>query len=205
MAWKLSQSSEGRILVATLLLAGIALNSFAGAGIGLMTFVADEQQLRSLTFWMLGGLGGATWKLLMVTGMFGAIGVFLQIRKAHALNLMTFGESDAYHMGVEIESLKRQVIFGATLSVAVAVAASGGIGFIGLVVPHLLRMFGGAEHRFLMWASAMGGSILLITADLIARTAVAPAELPVGILTALIGAPFLTWLLLRNKEKVLYA
>ena len=204
MAWRLSQV-DGRVLVATLLLAGIALNSFAGAGIGLLTFLADDQQLRSLTFWMLGGLGGGTWWTILTVALFGGLGIFLQLRLAQPLNLMTFGEADAYHMGVNTESLKRQMILGVTLSVAVGVAAAGGIGFVGLVVPHLLRMFGSAEHRFLIRASALGGALLVVLSDLFARTIVAPAELPVGIVTALIGAPFLTWLLMRNKRKVLYA
>lgn len=204
MAWRLSQV-DGRLLVATLLLAGIALNSFTFAGIGLLTYIADDQQLRSLTFWLLGGLGGGTWWVLLVTSVLGGIGVFLQIRVAYPLNLMTFGETDAYHMGVSTESLKTQVLLGSTISVAAAVAAAGGIGFLGLVVPHLLRLFGGAEHRFLLRASALGGAILLVLADLLARTIAMPAELPVGIVTALIGAPFLVWLLMRSKREVLYA
>lgn len=204
LAWRLAQS-EGRILVASLLLAGIALTSFASAGIGCMTFMANEQQLRSLTFWLLGGLGGATWPIIGITAGLGVLGIGLQLHKAHALNLMTLGEADAFHMGVSTQSLKRQVVLGATVSVAAAVAASGGIGFIGLVVPHLMRMVGGADHRYLLIASALGGAILLVLSDLLARTIVLPAELPVGIVTSLIGAPFLIWLLIRKKKEILYA
>ncbi|TNE50847.1 MAG: iron ABC transporter permease [Deltaproteobacteria bacterium] len=204
LAWRLAQA-EGRMLVATLLLAGIALNSFAGAGIGLMTYLADDQQLRNLTFWLLGGLGGSTWTLVFVVGVCGSLGMLLQLRQARALDLMTLGESDAYHMGVATEPLKQQVVLGVTLSVAVGIAASGGIGFVGLVVPHLLRLWGGANHRYLLAASALGGAILLVLADLLARVVVAPAEIPVGIVTSLLGAPFLTWLLLRSKREALYA
>lgn len=204
IAWHISQHN-GQIMVATLLLAGIALNSFAAAGIGLMTFLADDQQLRNLTFWMLGGLGGATWWVVMTTAIFAALSMAVQMRLAQPLNLMSFGEQDAYHMGVSTHSLKRQVVTGATLGVATAVAAAGGIGFIGLVVPHILRLFGGADHRFLLPASALGGALLLVLADLIARTIAMPQDVPVGIVTALIGAPFLTWLLVRAKQEVLYA
>jgi iron complex transport system permease protein len=203
-AWQIAQR-DGRLLITTLLLTGVAMNSFAGAGIGLMTFLADEQQLRSLTFWMLGGLGGGTWSLIAITACFGGIGLFFQLRLSRPLDLMSFGESDAFHMGVDTEALKRQIVFGTTLSVAAAVAAAGGIGFIGLVIPHLMRLLGGASHRFLMLSSLLSGAILLMLADLAARMIVAPAELPVGIITSLLGAPFFLWLLLRNKREAAHA
>ena len=199
--WKIA-ASQGSVSTVTLLLAGIALNSFAGAGIGIMTFLADDEQLRSLTFWLLGGFGGATWPVVFITLPIAVIGMFVLLRLAAALNAMSLGESEAYHLGVSTESLKRWAIFGVALIVGAAVSAAGGIGFVGLVVPHLIRLIGGADHRYVLPGSAVGGAILLVLADLLARTVVVPAELPVGIVTALIGGPFFLWLLLRFKREV---
>lgn len=199
--WKIAES-EGKVRTVTLLLAGIAFNSFAGAGIGLMTFLADDEQLRSLTFWLLGGFGGATWSVVAVTLPIAMIGLFVLLQQASALNAMSLGESEAYHLGVSIESLKRWAVFGVALTVGAAVSAAGGIGFVGLVVPHLLRLMGGADHRYVLPGSALGGAILLVLADLFSRTVVVPAELPVGIVTALIGGPFFLWLLLRFKREI---
>ena len=199
--WKIAEG-EGKVRTLTLLLAGIALNSFAGAGIGLMTFLADDEQLRSLTFWLLGGFGGATWHVVFVTLPIAVIGLFVLSRQAAALNAMSLGESEAYHLGVSTETLKRWSVFGVALTVGAAVAAAGGIGFVGLVVPHLLRLLGGADHRYVLPGSAVGGAILLVLADLFSRTVVVPAELPVGIVTALIGGPFFLWLLLRFKREI---
>lgn len=199
--WKIAES-QGSVQTVTLLLAGIALNSFAGAGIGVMTFLADDEQLRSLTFWLLGGFGGATWPVAFITLPIAVIGTFVLLRLASALNAMSLGESEAYHLGVSTESLKRWAIFGVALMVGAAVSAAGGIGFVGLVVPHLIRLMGGADHRYVLPGSAAGGAILLVLADLFSRTVVVPAELPVGVVTALIGGPFFLWLLLRFKREV---
>ncbi len=200
--WKIADS-HGNVHTVTLLLAGIALNSFAGAGIGIMTFLADDEQLRSLTFWLLGGFGGATWTVIFITFPISILGLFVLLRLASALNAMSLGESEAYHLGVSTESLKRQAVFGVALIVGAAVSAAGGIGFVGLIVPHLLRLMGGADHRYVLPGSALGGAILLVLADLLARTVVVPAELPVGVVTALIGGPFFIWLLLRFKQEIL--
>lgn len=199
--WKIAES-QGKVQTVTLLLSGIALNSFAGAGIGLMTFLADDEQLRSLTFWLLGGFGGATWAVVAVTLPIAIVGLFVLLQQASALNAMSLGESEAYHLGVSTESLKRWSVFGVALTVGAAVSAAGGIGFVGLVVPHLLRLMGGADHRYVLPGSALGGAILLVLADLFSRTVVVPAELPVGVVTALIGGPFFLWLLLRFKREV---
>ena len=199
--WKIAEG-DGKVSTLTLLLAGIALNSFAGAGIGLMTFLADDEQLRSLTFWLLGGFGGATWPVVFVTLPLAIIGLWVLSRQAAALNAMSLGESEAYHLGVSTEILKRWSVFGVALTVGAAVAAAGGIGFVGLVVPHLLRLLDGADHRYVLPGSAVGGAILLVAADLFSRTVVVPAELPVGIVTALIGGPFFLWLLIRFKREV---
>lgn len=199
--WKISET-RGKVHTVTLLLAGIALNSLAGACIGLMTFLADDEQLRSLTFWLLGGFGGATWSVVLVTFPIAIVGSFVLLQQASALNAISLGESEAYHLGVPTESLKRLSVFGVALTVGAAVSAAGGIGFIGLVVPHLLRLMGGADHRYVLPGSALGGAILLILADLFSRTVVIPAELPVGVVTALIGGPFFLWLLIKFKSEV---
>ncbi len=199
--WKISEA-HGKVQTVTLLLAGIALNSLAGACIGLMTFLADDEQLRSLTFWLLGGFGGATWNVVFVTFPITITGMFVLLQQASALNAISLGESEAYHLGVHTETLKRWSVFGVALTVGAAVSAAGGIGFVGLVVPHLLRLMGGADHRYVLPGSALGGAVLLILADLFSRTVVIPAELPVGVVTALIGGPFFLWLLIRFKREV---
>ncbi|MCY1446515.1 Hemin transport system permease protein HmuU [compost metagenome] len=155
--------------------------------------------MRTLTFWNLGSLNGASylrlWPLVLV-----AVVVSLWLpRRAQALNALLLGESDARHLGIEVEKLKRELVFCTALGVGAAVAAAGLIGFIGLVVPHLVRLLAGPDHRVLLPASLLAGASLLLFADLIARLALAPAELPIGIVTAFIGAPFFLYLLLRGR------
>ena len=189
---------DGQTSVATMLLAGIALTALSGAVIGLFTYLADDATLRTLTFWNLGSLNGASyprlWPLLLVALL---VACWLP-RRADALNALLLGESEARHLGFDVERLKAELVLCTALSVGAAVAAAGMIGFIGLVVPHLIRLVAGPDHRTLLPASAMAGAILLLLADLLARLALAPAELPIGIVTALIGAPFFLYLLLRG-------
>lgn len=191
---------DGQTNVATMLLAGIALTALAGAAIGLFTYLADDATLRTLTFWNLGSLNGASyarlWPLLLVTL---AVALWLP-RRARALNALLLGESEARHLGFEVERLKRELVFCTALGVGAAVAAAGMIGFIGLVVPHLMRLLVGPDHRLLLPASALAGASLLLLADLAARMVLAPAELPIGIVTALIGAPFFLYLLVRGRR-----
>jgi len=190
---------NGQTSVTTMLLAGIALNALAFACIGLFTYLADDATLRTLTFWNLGSLNGASyarlWPLLLVTL---AVALWLP-RRAQALNALLLGESEARHLGVAVERLKRELVFCTALGVGAAVAAAGMIGFIGLVVPHLGRLLVGPDHRVLLPASALAGASLLLLADLFARLILSPAELPIGIVTALIGAPFFLYLLLRGR------
>jgi len=190
-----------RTSVTTMLLAGIAINALAGAGTGLMIFIADDDQLRDLTFWTLGSLGGATWTQLAVVGPVLLGGMLAAPLLARPLNAMLLGEGEAKHLGIRTERVKQLVIALAALVVGAAVAVSGIIGFIGLVVPHLLRLAVGPDHRVLVPGSALLGGALLLGADLMARTIVAPAELPIGIVTALLGAPFFLWLLLRDRQR----
>ncbi|MCE4068465.1 iron ABC transporter permease [Pseudomonas nitroreducens] len=191
---------NGQTSVATMLLAGIALTALAGALIGLFTYLADDATLRTLTFWNLGSLNGASyprlWPLLLITLL---VACWLP-RRVNALNALLLGESEARHLGFDVERLKIELILCTALGVGAAVAAAGMIGFIGLVVPHLLRLIVGPDHRVLLPASMFGGAILLLLADLIARLALAPAELPIGIVTALIGAPFFLYLLIRGRS-----
>lgn len=202
--WLLAKT-ESTISTVTLLLAGIAVNSLAGAGLGIMTFLADDQQLRSLTFWLLGSLTGGTWEMIGIAIPFMIIGGGLLIQLAPSLNALSLGESEAFHLGVSTEVLKKRVILGSALAVGAAVSVAGGIGFIGLVVPHLIRMLGSPDHRLVIPGSALGGALLLILADLLARTLVTPAEMPVGIITALMGTPFFLWLLWRFKREMINA
>lgn len=191
---------DGQTNVATMLLAGIALTALAGAAIGLFTYLADDATLRTLTFWNLGSLNGASyarlWPLLLVT----LVVVLWLPRRARALNALLLGESEARHLGFEVERLKRELVLCTALGVGAAVAAAGLIGFIGLVVPHLMRLLVGPDHRLLLPASALAGASLLLLADLAARLVLAPAELPIGIVTALIGAPFFLYLLVRGRK-----
>jgi iron complex transport system permease protein len=194
-------TSGGRTSVATMLLAGVAINAVAGAGTGLMTFLADDDQLRDLMFWTLGSLGGATWTRLAVVAPLILIGVAVTLPLARPLNALLLGEAEAGHLGIDTQRVKRRVITLAALVVGAATAVSGIIGFIGLVVPHLLRLALGPDHRLLLPGSALLGASLLLGADLLARTVVAPAELPIGIVTALVGGPFFLWLLLRDRQR----
>lgn len=190
---------DGQTHVATMLLAGVALTALSGAGVGLFTYLADDATLRSLTFWNLGSLNGASyprlWPLLLVTL---AIALWLP-RRAAALNALLLGESEARHLGFDVERIKLELVLCTALGVGAAVAAAGLIGFIGLVVPHLMRLLVGPDHRVLLPASLLAGASLLLLADLLARLLLAPAELPIGIVTALIGAPFFLYLLVRGR------
>ncbi|WP_026369532.1 FecCD family ABC transporter permease [Kallotenue papyrolyticum] len=189
---------QGRTPVATLLLAGIAINALAGALTGLLTFVATDEQLRSITFWNLGSLGGATWRAVGAAAPPLLLVVLSAPRFAQALNLLLLGEQEARHLGVDVERLKRWIVAWTSLAVGASVAVAGSIGFIGLVVPHLLRLALGPDHRVLLPGAALLGATLLLGADLLARTLVTPAELPIGIVTALLGAPFFLWLLRQD-------
>ncbi len=192
-------SRDGHTSVTTLLLAGIAINALCGAGTGLLTYVADDQQLRSLTFWSMGSLGGATWSQVGSIAPLIAVPLLSLPLLARALNALLLGEAEAGHLGIPVQTMQRLIVALAALAVGAAVAVSGLIGFVGLVVPHLLRLAMGPDHRFLLPGAALLGGSLLLLADLLARTLVAPAELPIGILTALLGGPFFLALLMRQR------
>lgn len=191
---------DGRTHLATLLLAGIALNAISGAGVGFLIYLATDEQLRRFTFWTLGSLHNATWLKVGISA-FAVLPVLLWLpRHARELNAMLLGETEAWHLGVNVQHLKRVLVLSCALLVGASVAAAGMIGFVGLVVPHVMRLLFGPDHRIVLPASALGGAFLMVLADWAARTLNAPSEIPVGILTALIGAPFFLFLLLRQRR-----
>ncbi|MEV0484393.1 iron ABC transporter permease [Streptomyces sp. NPDC050508] len=193
--------SGGRTEVVTLILTGIALNAFAGALIGLFLFFADTAAVNQITFWQLGSLSQATWPKVLAVLPCAAVGLALAPFHAGRLDLLALGERPARHLGVDVERLRIVLVLVIALLTAAAVSVSGIVGFVGLVVPHLLRMAAGPGHRFLIPASALLGALVLLAADLTARTVAAPAELPLGVLTALLGSPFFFWLLRRTRRR----
>lgn len=192
-------TKNGRTSVAVMLLAGIALAALTGALSGVLVYIADDDQLRDLTFWGLGSLAGATWAKVVAALPLIALALLAAPFLARGLNGLALGEAAAAHLGVPVQRMKNAAILTVAGAIGAAVAVSGGIGFIGIVVPHLLRLAIGPDHRYLLPASALLGAGLLVLADMIARTIVAPAELPIGIVTAVIGGPFFLWILLKNR------
>ncbi|MFI8372245.1 FecCD family ABC transporter permease [Streptomyces sp. NPDC085466] len=193
--------SGGRTEVVTLILTGIAVTAFAGALIGLFIFFADNAQISQITFWQLGSLAQATWPKVLAVLPCALLGLAVAPLYARRLDLLALGERPARHLGVEVERLRIALILVVALLTAAAVAVSGIVTFVGLVIPHVLRMANGPGHRFLIPGSALGGAVALTAGDLAARTLAAPAELPLGVLTALIGSPFFFWLLRRTRRK----
>ncbi|MER9656063.1 iron ABC transporter permease [Mesorhizobium sp. M0152] len=193
---------RGQTSVATMLLAGIALAALAMALTGILIFLADDRQLRDLTFWQLGSLGGATWAKIASVGPIIVLALAAMPFLARGLNALALGEATAGHLGIPVQRLKYTATIGVSAAVGASVAVSGGIGFVGIVVPHLLRLLIGPDNRYLLPASALLGATLLLLADAVARTIVAPAELPIGIVTAIAGAPFFLWILLRKRGVV---
>ncbi|WP_274562704.1 FecCD family ABC transporter permease [Streptomyces spiramyceticus] len=193
--------SGGRTEVVTLILTGIAVNAFAGALIGLFIFFADNAQITQITFWQLGSLSQATWPKVLAVLPCALLGLVLAPLYARKLDLLALGERPARHVGVDVERLRVVLVLVVALLTAAAVAVAGIITFVGLLVPHLLRMANGPGHRFLVPGSAVGGALVLVAGDLAARTVADPAELPLGVLTALFGSPFFFWLLRRTRRR----
>ncbi|MCX5125459.1 iron ABC transporter permease [Streptomyces sp. NPDC002812] len=191
----------GKTEVVTLILTGIAVNAFAGALIGLFVFFADSGQVNQITFWQLGSLAQATWPKVLAVLPCALAGLLVAPFYAGKLDLLSLGERPARHLGVDVERLRLALILVVALLTAAAVAVAGIITFVGLLVPHLLRMANGPGHRFLVPGSALAGAVVLVAGDLAARTLAQPAELPLGVLTALLGSPFFFWLLRRTRRK----
>ncbi len=192
---------QGRTEVVTLILAGIAVAAIGGAGAGMVSFIVDDPALRNALFWSLGSLSVATWKLWWVTLPFVAAGAILLPLYARALNLTLLGEREAQHLGVDVERVRLVVLSLAVLTVGATVAAAGVIGFIGLLVPHGIRLAAGPDHRVVLPASIVGGATLVVAADFVARTMASPIDVPVGLLTALVGGPLFLWLLRRTRRE----
>jgi iron complex transport system permease protein len=190
---------DGRTEIVTLVLTGIALNTIAGAMTGLLTYIASDQELRAVVFWSLGSLGSATWTSVYASFPFILFGLVLIPRWSHALNLFVLGEREARHLGIDTERVRLKLIVVTALMTGAAVAVAGVVGFVGLIVPHLLRLIAGPNHRLLLPSCALGGAALVLIGDLIARTIASPAELPLGVITALLGGPFLLVLMIRTR------
>jgi len=187
--------------VSTMLLAGIAINAMAIAGVGIFYYFSDDVQLRSVTFWALGSLAGASWSTAGIATLIMFV-VIMLVFEARSLNAIVLGDSEARHLGVSVEALKKRVVIYTALGVGIAVSLTGIIAFVGLVVPHLIRLAIGSNHHIVMPASAILGAILLLAADTLSRLVVAPAELPIGIVTALVGGPFFIYLIIRQKRRL---
>jgi iron complex transport system permease protein len=197
---KLSQR-EGKTDITILILVGVAMNALAGALIGLSIYYADDTALRTFTFWTLGDLGGASWQktgLAIPLIVLPSLGLLFFYRQ---LNAIALGEAEAWHMGVPVEKVKYGIILLSALAVGASVSMGGMIGFVGLVVPHILRTLCGPNHRHILPASLLLGASLLTLSDLFARTVVSPSEIPIGVVTAMTGTPFFLWLLLNAKRK----
>lgn len=184
--------------ITSMLLAGIAINALAGAGLGAFSYFANDEQLRNLTFFTLGGLGAANWTIVAVCLAIVALAAAVFLRQARALNALLLGEAEAAHLGVDVQRVKRRIFLGVSAAVGVLVAFTGMIGFVGLVVPHLVRMLLGPDHHRTLPVSMLMGALLVVLADMGARTLIVPAELPLGVLTAALGAPFFIWLLAQR-------
>ena len=190
----------GRTEVVTLVLTGIAVNAVASAGLAFLLFLGDQQAREEIVFWQLGSLNGSRWEQVGVAAPFMVVGLVAAMAMSRRLDLLALGDRAARHVGVDVERLRMGAIVVVALLTAAAVAFCGIIAFVGLVVPHLVRLLAGPGHRLLVPASALGGGLLLVVADLGARTLVAYADLPIGMLTSLVGGPFFFWLLRRARR-----
>lgn len=199
LVYKLATTANGTS-VATMLLGGIAIASLAGALISLLEFYSTNEMLRRISLWRMGGLDGADGFRVILSAIVATVTIAFLMRQATVLNALLLGESEARHLGIDIDRLKYKLILTVAAGVGVSVALAGPIGFVGLVVPHMVRMAIGPDHRYLLPLSAVGGAVLLLVADTVARVAVAPTELPVGLVTTLVGAPFFISLLRHRSD-----
>lgn len=191
----------GKTSVNTMILAGIAVNALANGGTGFFSYIARDPQARSITFWNLGTLTGADWSGVLLVGASTTIGIFICLRYGKALNALLLGDEEARYLGVDTEKIKKRVLLLNIFMVAIATSITGVISFLGLIVPHILRMIKSSDNRFLMIGSALLGAILLNLADMTARVLVAPSEFPIGIITAFVGAPVFLIILINNSRK----
>ena len=198
LIFSFSRLAQGQL--ARLLLVGIAINALCGAAVGVLSWLSNDQQLRQLSLWGMGSLSSAQWPSLLVCALLMVPALLLLQTRARRLNLLQLGEEDAHYLGVDVKRTQRQLLVLSALLVGTAVAVSGIIGFVGLVVPHVMRFCLGSDHRWLLPGAALAGAILLLLADTLARTVVIPAEMPVGLLTSLLGGPWFLWQILRQQR-----
>tara|TARA_Y100001960_G_C14740071_1_gene862507 strand:- start:723 stop:1793 length:1071 start_codon:yes stop_codon:yes gene_type:complete len=196
---------QNKTNIMTMLLAGIAVNALSGSIIGLFINFISDLELRTFTFWTLGGLDMADWRIVSIASFVILSSILFIYSIRHKLDIFMLGDEQASHLGINIELLKKIIILFSSIIVGVSVAFCGMIGFIGLVTPHLIRLFIGPTHQYLIPGSALLGAIILIISDLISKTIISPAQLPIGVITSLIGAPFFIFLILKQKNKVGYA
>lgn len=199
VVYRLANSETGTS-VATMLLAGIAITALAGALGNVLELFSSNEVLRRISLWRMGGLDGADYPRVITAVVLTALVLWILPRHASALNALLLGESEARYLGIDVESTKNTIVVIVAIAVGASVALAGTIAFVGLVIPHIIRLLIGPDHRFLLPASALAGAILLVCADILARTLIAPAELPVGIVTACIGVPFFISLLHRRRD-----
>lgn len=195
-------TSGGKTNVVMMLLTGVAISAIGFSITGFLIYISKDEQLRDLTFWNMGSLAAATWTKNIILTVILIISYFILLPKGKALNAMMLGEKDAQHLGINVEKLKKQIVIIVSLMVGSCVAFSGTIGFVGLIVPYILRLLFKSNYNFILPLSAIFGSILLLTADTISRSIVEPSELPIGILTAMMGAPIFIAILLKFKKSI---
>ena len=201
LVFRLSTSNLGTS-VTTMLLAGIAISALAGAVNSLLSYFADNEMLRQISIWQMGNLSTANWARVSVVAVVAVFVLVLFPRESKSLNALLLGESEARHLGIDVQRVKKKLILLTTLGIGTAVAVAGMIGFVGLIVPHMVRLLIGPDHRWLLPVSALAGGILLLIADTLARVIIAPVELPTGILTAILGAPFFIMLLIQQRREL---
>ena len=191
-------SRQGQMAVSTLLLAGVALAALNGALMGLIAYSSDDRELRDLTLWMLGSLSGASWPKVFAIIPFALLVALVLPRLIRGLNGLLLGEAEAFHLGIDVERTKRGIVLVTSAAVGAAVAVSGILGFVGIIVPHLVRLLAGPDHRIVLPASALMGATLVLTADILARMLLRPAELPLGVVMAILGAPIFLHMVVKR-------
>ena len=191
----------GQFSILTVILVGIAINALASVGIGAFQYLSDDAQLRTLIFWMMGSFGRATWETVVPAVLIIITALAVLFRQARNLDRLQLGEAEATHLGVDVKRTKRLIILTSAAAVGAGVSLSGIIGFVGLVVPHLARLILGSRHAVVLPSSLIIGATLLILADLVSRTVVSPAEIPISLVTSALGAPFFLWLIARVRPK----
>jgi iron complex transport system permease protein len=194
---------DGRLEPFTLLLVGVIFNAFWGAAIMLVNSIVNFFFTHSIIFWLMGSFEAPTYREVLMVTVLGAIGFAVLISRARDMNLLSLGDEEAAELGVEVDAVRRTIFIATSVMIGAAVSVSGIISFVGLIVPHIIRTAIGADHRMLIPASILGGAAFTVAADLIARTVIAPSELPVGAITALCGGPFFIYVLRREGRKSL--